>query len=349
MLEYYPWSRVVLKKMMGLQREGKIPTLDIELTAKCSAACCVYCDSKPKVCPAGAMGEIDMEEMRKMLNEAVSCGLQWVYTCGLGEPLEDIKFWDMIHLMKSYNVRLSMFSNGLFIQDIYAAKELKENGVNIILKMDTFEEENFDKILGRKGTARKIYAARDYLLEAGYGRKEKYTDIAFSIVPTSLSMESIPDVIGFCKENGIFASIGELEQAGEANKDKIHQMLAISKEDILELKKIADEYAGESYARPICPCILTGLHIDNFGSCMVDKETGFNCKWFLLRDPQMIELGNIKQTGIKELFEKANAYRRNCFKTNHDAIRRSCSVCHIFGGCGGNPCDILKLVEEEYE
>ena len=130
--------------------------------------------------------------------------------------------------------------------------------------------------------------------------------------------------------------------------NNLNDKLSISKKDVLNLKKIADAYIEGDYMRPICPCILTGLHIDNTGNCVVDRNTGLNCKWFLLKDPETIKLGNINNESILELFDKVNKYRNNCFKNNYDIIKKSCDVSYVFGGCGGNPRDIIKLVEEQY-
>lgn len=346
MFEYLPWSRRILSEMIDSQKKGGIPTLDLELTAKCTGASCIYCDSKPEVCCHEQFGEYDFSVMKKMILTAKARGLKWIYTCGLGEPLEDGKFWDLIHLLKANDIGLSMFSNGIFIQNIDIAHELKEHNVNIILKMDTFDEKNFDLILGKKGIASKIYAARDYLIEAGYGEKNGYTDLAFSIVPTSLSIDGIPDVIIYAKEHGIFASVGELEQAGEVINKNLSCTLGISEDKVMKLKEIADSYVEGAYMRPICPCILTGLHIDNLGNCVVDEDTGLNCKWFLLKDPHTIKLGNIYEENITSLFNKVNTYRKKCFETKLPFIIKSCDVSYIFGGCGGNPKDIIMLAME---
>lgn len=346
-IEFYPWSKSVLEQALKLQKQGMIPTLDIELTAKCSGACCIYCDSKPNVCARGQLGEVDFLTLKKVIQETKEYGLRWVYTCGLGEPLEDEKFWNLIHLFREYNIELSMFTNGVFIKDIYVAKELKQHNVNIILKMDTFEEDKFDRILGKKGTAKKIYAARDNLIAAGYGGKNGYTNLAFSIVPTSLSIEGISEVIAYCKKYGLFASIGELEQAGEVIHNNLRDRLSVPNNDVIKLKEMADAYIEGTYMRPICPCILTGIHIDNMGNCVVDTDTGLNCKWFLLKEPQITKLGDIYTDNIFELFSKVNEYREKCFTSKYDTINLACDVNYIFGGCGGNPKDIIELAKTQ--
>lgn len=349
MIEYLPWSKKTLGELLMSHQEGNIPSLDIELTGKCTGACCIYCDSKPYVRSCDIEGEIDWFTIKKVILDAAKRGLKWIYTCGLGEPMEDEKFWDLVYLLKEKSIGLSMFSNGVFIKNRNIAYELKNHNVNIILKMDTFNEENFDKILGRKGIASKIYAARDYLLEAGYGKKGNYTDLAFSIVPTQLSVDGIDEVVKFCEQNGIFASIGELEQAGEVINNNLNDTLSVSEKEIKKLKTIADSYFQGSYMRPICPCILTGIHLDNFGNCVVDENTGLNCKWFLLKDPCSVILGNVRDDNIFSLYEKVNTYRKDRFKNNFNAIQSSWNISYTFGGCGGNPKDIIELVLKQYE
>ena len=346
--EYFPWSKQTLMDCISQQKKGNLPALDLELTAQCSGCNCIYCDSKPEVAEV-----IDFEEMRwsalqRLLEEAVPLGLKWVYTCGLGEPLEDGKFWNMLHFLSSHGIKLSMFSNGVFIQDIHVARELKASGVNIILKMDTFEERQFDKILGKPGAAQKIYAARDLLLEAGFAQGDgALTDLAFSIVPTSLSLDGIPDVVKFCEAHNIFVSIGELEQAGAVIFNNLSEHLSITESHVTDLKRLSDTYYRGCYMRPICPCILTGIHIDNRGNCIVDRVTGFNCKWFLLTEPDVHVVGDIYSTSASDLFERVKMYRANALVQNNKQIDDSFNVSYVFGGCGGNPRDIIRLAREE--
>lgn len=344
--EYLPWSKKTLNECLSFQSKGLLPSLDLELTAKCSRCSCIYCDSKPGVSSTIDFQEISIEAIMQSLNECVQLGLKWVYTCGLGEPLEDDKFWNIIHFLAGHDIRLSIFSNGVFIQDIETARELKKCGVCIILKMDTFDEGQFDRILGKIGVAKLIYTARDYLLSAGYAQTTNYTDLAFSLVPTSLSLQGIPSVIDFCKKYNIFASIGELERAGNVINNNLTPTLGISDTECERLKRIADDYIEGCYMRPICPCIMTGLHIDNVGNVVVDRITGLNCKWFLLSEPDIHIIGNIYNSSIVDLFAKVNDYRLRAFQLNKDTINSSFNVSYVFGGCGGNPRDIIQLVRE---
>ncbi len=347
MVQYLPWSERTLHECIQESQNGEIPVIDLELTAKCSAAHCIYCDSMPVVCPNPIGAELPLEDTLHIMEQAVKKGLKWIYTCGLGEPLEDKRFFPLLDFIKHNDVKLSIFTNGQFIRSVEIAKRLKESNVNIILKMDTFDENKFDHILGGTGRAKRIYNAIDYLLEVGYTDvgEDGYTDLAFSIVPTQLTRDTIPQVVKFCFDHNIFPSVGELEQAGNVVNLNLFASLGLSEKNLNDIK-LSAELAQIGYMRPICPAILCGLHIDNKGNCIVDTVTGLNCKWFLLKDPHTTAIGNICDCSIDELAVKVKKYREYCWEKNRKEIDEYETISYTFGGCGGNPAQVISLYKE---
>ena len=330
----------MLNECVTMHKEGMIPSLDIELSSICTAANCIYCDSKPHV---GTImrNELSQDIFLKLLKNAHNEGVKWIYTCGLGEPLEDKKFNDLLEFATTHNINISLFTNGIHIKNKGIAQKMKDAGICIILKMDTFECSSFDKILGIKGQAKNIYQALDFLLDAGYGNKEQYTDLAFSIVPTTLSITGIPDVIEFAVKNKIFPSVGELEKSGATLKNNLYKELSVSLFKLKEIKELLDYHFNGDYRRPICPAIITGLHFDNLGNCIVDKNSGLNCKWFMLEEPNVYEIGNYRDD-IKILFNNVKEYRKIHFDINAFATQKQSDE-YVFGGCGGNLNDIVEL------
>ncbi|MFA4994113.1 MAG: radical SAM protein [Bdellovibrionales bacterium] len=345
MAVYFPWSERVLSDLLKGHDKGELSALDLELTAKCSQVSCIYCDSKPDVGKKNP-NELNYQETEALLDQGKALGLKWIYICGLGEPLEDERFVKMAEKASSLGIRISMFTNGLMI-DQEKAFWLKKNGVCLILKMDSFNAASFDKILGRKGAAQKIYDTIGFLLNAGYskGCEEGYTDLAFSIVPTAFNIKDIEEVILFTKKNNIFPSIGELEHAGRAHKNTTYSVLSVDEAQTSELKDTVDRHLGGCYARPICPSIIAGVHINDVGNCIVDGDTGLNCKWFMLENPAIKVLGNIREDSLATLFSRVKEYRKKCFAESSDGLQRPRSTEYIFGGCGGSPKRIMHLAE----
>lgn len=346
MIMYYPWSRKVLDECLEAQDQGELPTLDLEFTAKCTYASCIYCDSRPEV-GRRHPNELNWRETERLLREAKKLGMKWIYACGLGEPFEDARFEKIVEATSELGIRLSLFTNGLLI-DENKARWLHDHRVCLILKLDTLDEKAFDTILGKKGTAKRIYQALNQLLDNGYAKCEgrDYTDLALSIVPTRLNINTIEDVLKFAKAHNIFPSVGELEQAGRVLEGTTYSDLSLSNEEIISLKKKVESYTWRGYTRPICPTIITGVHIDNIGNCVVDAETGFNCKWFLLREPMVKILGNVRQHELSALFQNVKEYRKKCFEGNGNGLKKCKSVDYIFGGCGGKPQEIVRLARD---
>ena len=98
--------------------------------------------------------------------------------------------------------------------------------------------------------------------------------------------------------------------------------------------------------RPICPSILTGVHVDYIGNVVADRLTGLNCKWFLLSEPDVKLFGNIKTQNLNSLFNEASAYRKKCFSENTEHINKCEGTSYVFGGCGGNPKGIIELTKK---
>lgn len=346
MITYYPWSEKVLEGCLSGHDRGELYTVDLELTAKCTQASCIYCDSRPEVGRRHA-NELNLRETTKLLTDAKKLGLKWIYACGLGEPLEDVRFKRLVETISKLDARLSLFTNGILI-DKDKAKRLCDNRVCLILKLDTFEEETFDRILGKKGAAKKVYDALELLLDVGYGKRSENgcTDLALSIVPTRLNIHNIGNVIKFAKENNIFPSVGELEQAGRTLEGTIYHDLALNDEEMFALKKEVESLLWKGYTRPICPTIITGIHIDNVGNCVVDLETGLNCKWFLLGEPAVRIIGNVRKDELATMFQAVKEYRKKCFDRNGNGVQRCESVDYVFGGCGGSPRRIIQLARQ---
>lgn len=343
MIIYYPWSEKVLNECLASYDKGEMPTLDLELTAKCTQASCIYCDSRPDV-GARHPNELNFRETEKLLKDGKKLGLRWIYSCGLGEPLEDSRLERLVESASDLGIRVSLFTNGVLI-DNKKARWLHENEVCLILKFDTREESTFDRILGRSGTAAKIYQAVELLLNAGYAKDsgEGFTDLAFSIVPTSLNVGHIENVIEYAKDNNIFPSIGELEQAGRVFEKQAYSDLALSKEATLSLKALAERLLWKGYTRPVCPAVITGVHVDNVGNCVVDSETGLNCKWFLLQEPLVKVIGSVRKNDLSTLIDEVRSYRQSRFLMNGNGVRYCESMDFAFGGCGGSPKRIIQL------
>ena len=342
---YRPWSSGVLDECVSVYQDNGIPVIDLDLTAQCSMVSCLYCDSAPSVV-SEAKSEMPISDTLDLLSSAVERGLRWIYTCGIGEPLEDSRFWEIVEFASTHSVGLSLFTNGLLIGEA-EARRLRQARVCMLLKMDSASPLVFDHLLGVEDAAERIYRAYSYLLESGYGEVDELgaTDLALAVVPTKVNYQEIPQIIRRAVAEGVYPSIGELENAGRASDGDVRSKLALSEDEAAWLVAEIDKEWGARYVRPVCPAAVTGLHIDNDGSCIVDKVTGLNCKWFMMEEPDVISVGSAPGNTIEEMDLSARSYRRNCFAKNGKLIASLEDVEFQFGGCGGSPRDIIGVAK----
>ena len=184
--------------------------------------------------------------------------------------------------------------------------------------------------------------------DVGYGEKieNNCTRLALSIIPTNINIDDIEKVFNFAIKYNISPSIGELGKAGSAIENQRFDKLDI-RNKIKNLKAKMDELWNGSYCRPMCPVILTGLHINHIGECTVDCETGLNCKWFIIREAKMSRIASIREETIGSIFRKVEKNKLDLFKKNIQSINEYGSVDHLFGGCGGSPKNVISLAKSQ--
>jgi len=346
LLQYLPWSEKILKEALESFAKGNIPTLCLDLTAKCSLGSCLYCDSKVGM---PYKNELVFDEIKNLILNLKNRGLRWVFICGLGEPSEDPSFFKVLRLLHENQIHVSFFTNGLFLKE-EDIKFLIKYDANMLVKLDSFNPRIFDKLLGRKGAAKKIYDFVTSLLNAGFLKVNQCgeTNLGFSIVPTRLNMASIPKVVKFCKERNIFPCIGEMEYANKAIKN--WDILAISNKELRSLLQKINEILGYEYKRNLCQGIIPSLHINNVGKCVVEAKTGLSCGWFLQKDVTYRIMGDIRKMDIKSIINNVIKYRLKRLRETEDLLR-GMDATISFGG-GTSPCiwyknyvKVMKMLE----
>lgn len=333
---YKAWSPETLLECINDYRDGKIPVLNLDFSAKCSFCSCLYCDSKVG---KASLGEISAQEATALITEMFfSYGLKWIYICGLGEPTEDPKFFPVLECAKSLGINVSIFTNGSGI-DANKAAILKNYPLYIALKLDSLNATTFDTLVGKTGVANKIYKFLDILINSGFLREiDGETNLALSIVPTKLNFTEIKEIINFCKRNKIFPAIGEMEEVNKAasNIDK----LSLTRDQLISLKKQISQIIGYEYERPLCPGIIPSLHVTNTGDYVMDKKTGLSCSWFFMKDLSYQVLGNIRHDALIDVISSMKSHRYDN-KLNAEVLLKNHKP--IFGGGGSQPSKWYKL------
>lgn len=332
MYEYLPWSKKELSNSLQDYRRGILSILDIELAGDCNFHC-QYCDSPDR----NKEFHVDLSKIEEVLQEGK---IRWIYICGLGEPAfgknRDV-LKQLLAMAERYGVRCSIFTNLSNISG--ELMEYIDKGILYLLfKMDSMDEERLSSLYGVKSASQQIKKVEEIAKHVII--KEGCTNLAASIVPTKQNYEEICQIVEWCKEKNIYPLIAELEDAG-AGTDSFEQ-LYLDREELSNIKWKILERCSENLNVPICPAMISGIHINHSGIITVDKATGFSCHWFWLKNPKVKSLANFNGVGTwKEYSELVKAYRESQTQTVRFYLDNSDNDEYVFGGCGGSIKELL--------
>lgn len=334
LIEYLPWSQKVYRDCLERYEKGLFSSLDIELGGECNFHC-IYCDSPEyeKKC------QIPMERIDEYLSSGM---IRWVYICGLGEPTfhnNHVRLLSLLKSCKRYGVRCSIFSN-LSNLTPELIQYILDGVLHIQFKYDTRNEALVKTLYGTQapaGQLRNIDRIKQLVNSDGYT-----TNLAASIVPTKLNLHSILPIVEECLESNIYPLLGELECSGMGMAN--YEKLCLHTEEALQLKEAVEKLCADAYEIPVCPSVISGIHIDYSGHVTVDKKTGLSCHWFWLDEPQTIQLVHCRDyTKIDSIGRDILAYRNGCMDNVVDFLKKGEHVGMAFGGCGG---DVTKLFRQ---
>ena len=328
MYEYAPWAKETLHQILTIS-SSCLPILDIQLGGACNQNC-IYCDTPKYNFPC----LLDLNSIERIINTGK---IQWVYSCGLGEPTAkgNIEvFKQILAMCNKMSVKVSIFSNIVSLDDElldYIAK----GTLHVLFKLDSFKPEVMQFLYGvdYSKTILNNYQRLKEVIRTNNGT----TNLGASIVPTSKNYDEIYEIIDWCMDNHVYPLLGQLENAGKCAH--IFKELELNEDKLLSLKHYIETKYDVNYAIPVCPATISGIHITNTNQVIVDERTGLSCGWFWLDEPRMISIGNITDMTFEDITAKIIAYRKSKF-ANVIKIAKSLAP-NPFGGCGGDTKTLL--------
>ena len=334
MKEFMPWSKATYETAISKYRAGRFSILDVQISGKCNFNC-IYCDSPDRNKPC----DIDFKHLCKLVRQEPEV-YDWMYICGLGEPLwleNKTALMTLLALCRELNIKCTIFTNGSQM-DEGVLDYIRDGVLFPIIKIDTFSLAASNEIYGTND-AKKTLSTIDKLFDISAKTSGYYSTIAASIVPTTKNLNEILDIVRRCCDNNVFPLLGQLEYAGKAVVN--YSKLLLSREVLVNLKTEIDFVLNEKYEVPICPSVIAGIHITNDGYVSVDQKSGLSCSWFWLETPQIVRLCDVNAIdSLSKADTKIFKYRKSVI--NQMAVLSEQIEEYPFGGCGGNVCDLAR-------
>ena len=191
--------------------------LRIHVVEECNLKC-IYCLSNaPFVNDKNENNKtkLFLDEIKNNIKQAKDLGVKVVSITGSGDPLLYKNLKELIEFIKSLNLRAVLFTNSLLLNK-ELAEWLNEKEVNLMVKLNSFNPEINDKMVGLEG-AQKIFLEKiKMLVDMGFAKDKR---LALNCIIFKENYDEIPELFIFCRKNGIIPWIEMVTITGRAKED----------------------------------------------------------------------------------------------------------------------------------
>jgi MoaA/NifB/PqqE/SkfB family radical SAM enzyme len=288
--------------------------LALNMTSACNYRC-PYCfvglaNLKP------SSDEMTLEQKKQLISEAASCGAKVLSMPGRGEPLGDPDFWTILEEANRLGLYVVVYTNGYFLNREKILR-LKQADISLYLKVDSFDSQVYEEMVGKKGVFAKVRNNLDLLIEhfhePAIENGRMVSRLGINSVVTVQSASSISEIDAWCAERQVFYTCRSPVKVGEA--ELTWDYLVNNQAE--ELRSIGRKYAERNFTSATeagqCGIYRFGITVENNGEIYVcpDARTGFG------------RIGNVKENSLRDLIkERTRLYPLNsssgyCFVKAH--------------------------------
>lgn len=318
-----------------LSRRCKVRSLYLEVTHRCNLAClsCYTCAGTEKA------DALTLEEQKDVARQAKEMGARVVSLSGSGEPLLYKHLFELIDYIQSLGMAVVVFTNGTTI-DIGVAEALMSRKVITYFKLYSLEPDVFDLMVGKKcaytwgqygacsgetGESMSIPSGLKNLLDAADSHGARNC-VGIETLITKMNCHTLPAVARLARALSIAFHLETPVMAGRAieHADEV----VPSKEDYARLYDGLVRIFGQEYMQKLrqhpCP-------VERNPVVWTNGDIGF-CS------SRGAQVGNVRNTSLKELFAKATALKARQDKD----IGRNGKTSHYFRTCPSRQLHELK-------
>jgi radical SAM protein with 4Fe4S-binding SPASM domain len=162
-------------------KNNRLLSMEIEFSRKCNFKC-PYCYIPGKdVCK----DEMTRDEIRDVIVQAQELGARKIIVLG-GEPMIYPDVFEILEFIGERGLEAEMFTNGYNVT-AENARRLFELGVNVALKMNSFDKKLQDELTGVPGSYEIIQSALANLTSSGYPSERPFLAVSTIICKQNIS------------------------------------------------------------------------------------------------------------------------------------------------------------------
>jgi len=268
--------------------EGKkVLNPSIDLSNACNLNCpYCYVEKVGSLRKKRNKNELHFDEYKEIIDKLAKVGAKTINIIGAGEPTIDFEFQKIARYIKELGLKVLVATNGIKIATSDSFVEfLKEIDASVVLKVNSFDNELQDILVGQKDYSKTRDIALKKLFDYGFNKKHP-TRLAINTLLMKSNLNEVFDIFKFCRENNITYIAGNYMPTGRTEDSKFQGEYLledkktkelfepVSTEEYRNIRKQVIEYdkangfpiiSPDAYISGL-PCIQgLGVQIDNKG------------------------------------------------------------------------------------
>lgn len=306
-LEGYDFGR-----LFDLYKQGKMAIFIVDMTRRCNLRC-IYCSTD-----AGEAREDEMSlnTYLDLVQQCRNLGATTLSVEGEGEPLLDKNLIPVLQKAKDLSMKSIVFTNGTLI-DERNAEQLSKLDTSLVVKLNSLNSKVHDGLTGAPGSFEKARRGLQILINRGFNSPEidektgnLSTKLGIEAIICKATLEEIPRLIQFARDNNIYPVLDMIEHEGRAASD-FFQEQSITMEENKRLFEQVGKILGYPYVGPIgpqCPQLIS-FNVSNTGEVKV-STCGASCSV----EPERL-VGNVLDKPVSELYREVRKLREDSHLT----------------------------------
>ncbi len=293
--------------------------MEIEFNSVCNFRC-VYCYAYEN---GRKRNELTKEQFKDVISQAKELGARKIIVLG-GEPMLYPPILEMIEFIRSRDMDIELFTNGTGMT-LDMARTLYDFKVRVVLKMNSFDENNQDMLSGRKGAYAQIQEAFRNLKQAGYPSEDRFMGV--STIICRQNIEELPKMWEWLRDQNIAPYFEMITPQGGA-KDNIALDIDTKQAEAFfhHIAEIDRRKYGNHWDPK--PPLVGGICLRHQFSCAVSSEGNVQpCVGVT------IPIGNVREKKLKDILGDSEVVQD--LKRYKHMIKGPCGSCDHLNECYG--------------
>jgi radical SAM protein with 4Fe4S-binding SPASM domain len=299
-------------------KNNRLLTLDIETSHVCNYQC-IYCYASSG---KQLSNELSFEQLKDIVLQAKELGVKNISIIGGGEPMLYKNILDLARFIHQQGISQDIFTNGSVMTREIAA-ELLEMQVQIVVKLNSRNQEVQDNLAGVKGAGEKILRTLDLLIEMGYNKNNL---LGVESIICKQNIDEIPEMWVWARERNIIPYFEMITFQGRAKLHNLNVSVERLEKLFKALLKIDEERFGFTW-NPHPP--IAGLSCNRHFYNLVVTSNGYVTPCVGVE----IRLGNVRYQKLADII-KNNVLIKN-FRDMNKNVHGSCRTCRLNADCYG--------------